>query len=218
MAKIAVLAGATGLTGGLLLEDLLNDSMYSSVIVLTRKSLQLTNNKIKEIICDVDSIEQHASEIKGDVVFCCLGTTIKKAGSQEAFKKVDYLYPFRLAQIAKANGIPKYIVISAMGSSVNSMVFYNRVKGEMERDIAALNFDAFHIIQPSLIMGERKEHRMGENIAQNLFPIFDKLLIGGLKKYKSIQAAQIAKAMLAISKQESRGVIKHENDELNEKY
>jgi len=215
MAKTAIIAGATGLTGGLLLDLLLKDDEYEKVIVLTRKNLYATNPKISEIICDLTTLPQVENEIKGDVLFCCLGTTIKKAGTQDAFKQVDYNYPVELAKVAKKNEIPEFIVISALGAKPDSLIFYNKVKGEMERDIAALNLPAFHIIQPSLIIGERKESRMGEGIAQKLAPLYDKLLIGGLRKYKSIEAGQIARAMLAIAKSKTKGVIRHENDELH---
>ncbi len=215
MAKTAIIAGATGLTGGLLLDLLLKDDEYEKVIVLTRKSMDISNQKIAEIRCDLTTLYQVENDIKGDVFFCCLGTTIKKAGSQDAFKLVDYNYPYELAKIAKKNQIPEFIVISALGANQDSLIFYNKVKGEMERDIAALNLPAFHIIQPSLIIGERKESRMGEGIAQKLAPLYDKLLIGPLRKYKSIEAGQIAKAMLAISKSDTIGVIRHENDELH---
>ncbi len=211
----ALLAGATGLVGGHVLNLLLNDPNFSEVKVVTRKPLGNSNSKIKEIILDFNQLENHSAELDTDIVFCCLGTTIKIAGSQEAFKKVDYEYPYRLAQIAKTSGAKKYILVSAMGSNKNSLIFYNRVKGELEQDIDKLGFEAFHVIQPSLIIGERQEKRMGEGLAQKLSPVFDKLMMGPLSKYKSIKAEQIAKAMVTISKSGDSGTIRHENDELH---
>ncbi len=214
MAKSALLAGATGLVGGFVLDQLLQDPTYDSVIVLTRKSLGNNHPKLKEVIVNFDKLEKYSNEIKADAVFCCLGTTIKTAGSQEAFKKVDYEYPLRLAEIAKQNGTKTYLLISALGSSKSSIIFYNRVKGEVEDAIGKLNFDAFHILQPSLIIGERKENRMGEGIAQKLSPVYDALMFGPLTKYKSIKAEQIAKAMIHFSKSDAKGTLRHESDEL----
>ncbi|MFN8237615.1 MAG: oxidoreductase [Chitinophagales bacterium] len=214
MAKSALLAGATGLVGGFVLDQLLQDPTYDSVIVLTRKSLGNNHPKLKEVIVNFDELEKYSNEIKADAVFCCLGTTIKTAGSQEAFKKVDYEYPLRLAEIAKQNGTKTYLLISALGSSKSSIIFYNRVKGEVEDAIGKLNFDAFHILQPSLIIGERKENRMGEGIAQKLSPVYDALMFGPLTKYKSIKAEQIAKAMIHFSKSDAKGTLRHESDEL----
>lgn len=212
--RTALLAGATGLVGGFVLDQLLQDPTYDSVIVLTRKSLGNNHPKLKEVIVNFDQLENYTNDITADVVFCCLGTTIKTAGSQEAFKKVDYEYPLRLAEIAKQNGSKTYLLISALGSSKSSIIFYNRVKGEVEEAIGRLNFEAFHILQPSLIIGERKENRMGEGIAQKLSPVYDALMFGPLTKYKSIKAEQIAKAMTHFSKSDAKGILRHESDEL----
>ena len=210
----ALLIGATGLVGGLVLEQLLQDDFYNEVIVLTRKSSGKNHPKLKEVLVDFDHLENYKTDIKADVVFCTLGTTIKKAGSQEAFKKVDYEYPLRVAEIAKQNGATAYLLITALGASKNSVIFYNRVKGEVEEAIGKLNFDAFHILQPSLIIGERNEVRSGEGVAQKLSPIYDTLMFGPLSKYKSIKAEQIAAAMVHYSKLTDKGVFKHESDAL----
>lgn len=212
--KTALLVGATGLVGSFVLEQLLQDSSFDSVVVLSRKSLNKNNPKLKEVIVNFDELGKYSNDIKADAVFCCLGTTIKAAGSQEAFKKVDYEYPLRVAEIAKQNGTQTYLLISALGSSKSSIIFYNRVKGEVEEAIGKLNFNAFHILQPSLIIGERKESRMGEGIAQKLSPVYDTLMFGPLTKYKSIKAEQIAKAMIHFSKSDAKGILRHESDEL----
>ena len=212
--KTALLVGATGLVGGFVLEQLLEDTYFDKVIVLTRKTLGNNHPKIKEILVNFDELEKYANDIKADAVFCCLGTTIKVAGSQEAFKKVDYEYPLRVAEIAKQNGASNYLLISALGAAKSSIIFYNRVKGEVEDAIGKLNFDAFHILQPSLIIGERKESRMGEGLAQKLSPVYDAVMFGPLTKYKSIKAEQIAKAMIHYSKSETKGIMRHESGEL----
>lgn len=212
--KTALLVGATGLVGGHVLEQLLEDTYFDKVIVLTRKTLGSNHPKLKEVIVNFDQLENYKSDIKADIVFCCLGTTIKTAGSQEAFKKVDYEYPLRVAEIAKQNDTSSFLIITALGSAKSSIIFYNRVKGEVEEAIGKLNFDAFHILQPSLIIGDRKESRTGEGLAQKLSPVYDTLMFGPLTKYKSIKAEQIAKAMIHYSKQETKGILRHESGEL----
>lgn len=212
--KTALLVGATGLVGGYVLENLLADDFYAKVIVLTRSELNIKNTKLEAVIVDFSNLEKYADAIKADTIFCCLGTTIKTAGSQEAFKKVDYEYPLALAKIALQNGATEYLLVSALGSSKNSIVFYNRVKGEIEDAIAQLGYPSFHILQPSLIIGERKENRLGEGVAQKLSPVFDAMLFGPFSKYKSIKAEQIAKAMVQISKSEEKGIFKHDNTAL----
>ena len=137
--KTALLVGATGLVGGLVLEQLLADTYFEKVIVLTRKSLGKSNAKLKEVLVDFNKLDDYATEIKADAVFCCLGTTIKVAGSKEAFKKVDFEYPFKIAQLAKQNGTSTYLLITALGASKNSMIFYNQVKGELEDEVSKLN-------------------------------------------------------------------------------
>lgn len=216
MAKSALLIGATGLVGGFVLQQILQDDYYDKVIVLTRKPLNNQHSKLKEVVVDFTKLDEYAAEIKADIIFSCLGTTIKVAGSQEAFKRVDFEYPYKVAQIAKQNGATAYLLVSALGAAKDSLVFYNRVKGELEEEVSSLNYDAFHILQPSLIIGDRKEARTGEGIAQKLAPVFDALMIGGLKKYKSIKAEQIAMAMVAYSKLNDKGVFKHESDELQQ--
>ena len=124
--KTALIVGASGLVGGLVLEKLLNDDSYSQIISLTRKASLKSNPKLKEILVDFNKLDDYAAEIKADVIFCCLGTTIKVAGSKEAFKKVDFEYPLKVAQLAKQNGSSTYLLITALGASKNSMIFYNQ--------------------------------------------------------------------------------------------
>lgn len=211
MSKTALVVGATGLVGNLVVDKLVNDSTFSSIVILTRKSLGKSNPKIKEVLVDFDQLDQHTDAIKADCIFCCLGTTIKKAGSQEAFKKVDYEYPLRVAEIAKQNGATTYVLISALGASENSIVFYNRVKGAIQKAIQKISFETFHILQPSLIIGERNEKRLGEGIAQKLSPLLDTIMVGGLSKYKSITAEQIATAMVHYSKLSDKGMYIHDS-------
>lgn len=214
--KTALVIGASGLVGGHVVSQLLNEQEFSSISILTRKPLHLQHPKLKEILVDFDNLENFATRIKADCVFCCLGTTIKTAGTQAAFRKVDFEYPLKVAEIAKQNGTTTFILISALGASKNSFIFYNRVKGEIEEAIGQLQFDCFHILQPSLIIGERKDTRLGEGIAQKLSPVYDMLMFGPLSKYKSIKAEQIAKAMVEYAKSDGKGVFRHDSGALQQ--
>jgi uncharacterized protein YbjT (DUF2867 family) len=214
MGKSVLLIGATGLVGGHVLSQLLEDHDFSSVVVLSRKPLSVQHAKLREILVNFDELDKHADDIKADVVFCCLGTTIGQAGSQEAFRKVDYEYPLRVAEIARQNGAKTYLLISALGSSKSSIIFYNRVKAEVEEAIGKLNYESYHILQPSLILGERKETRIGEGLARAAAPVFNVLMVGPLNKYKAIKAGQIAKAMIHYAKLDEKGTFRHESNEL----
>lgn len=214
MSQTALIAGATGLIGSKLLELLLEDDNYEKVIVVTRKPLDKEHPKLETIISDFKNLGEVSEELKSDDVFCCLGTTMKKAGSKEKFRKVDYDYPLELAKITKEQGTSKYLLISAMGASKKSAVFYNQVKGEIEEAIAKIGFDAYHIFRPSLLLGPRKEDRVGEDAAKTIFKIFGFLFVGPLKKYKAISYDKVAKAMLHFAKKDDKGEHIHESLEL----
>jgi len=193
--KIALIAGATGLVGRFCLSYLLMDPQYKKIIVLSRKPLPIRDSKIENISVEFDQLASVANQLHADDVFCCLGTTIALAGSQDNFKKVDLQYPVDLARIVKKNGAKNFLVISAMGAGPHSKIFYNKVKGEMQDQIQSIGFQTLHIFQPSLLTGLRKEFRLGERIAQASMKLFTPLMIGGLKKYKPIDAMVVAFAM-----------------------
>lgn len=189
------IAGATGLVGHELLLLLAYLDQFQSIKAITRKPLGRIPPKVDNIILDFDRLEQHKEALKAGIFICCLGTTIKKAGSQEAFRKVDYDYVIQFAKAAEAVGAQKLLVISAMGADADSKVFYNRVKGEMEKTLRELKIPQIEVFRPSLILGERKESRAGEDIAQKLSPFLNPLLVGPLRKYRAISATDIARAM-----------------------
>ncbi len=210
---IAVIAGATGLVGSGLLDLLLEDASYSRVIALSRKPLSKEHSKLVSLVLDFDSWETISAELKADDVFCCLGTTIRQAGSQAAFRKVDYDYPLKLAQITKAQGARQYLLITALGSDKRSSIFYNRVKGEVEEAIGAVGFDSFHVFQPSMLLGERKEERGGESAGKLVMKVLGFAIP---KKYKAIEAAKVAKGMLEIAKKKQSGNHIHSSGELQD--
>ncbi|MCU0450858.1 MAG: oxidoreductase [Bernardetiaceae bacterium] len=210
----ALLLGASGLTGSLLLPLLLQHPAFTQVTVAGRRPLALQHPKLRQLILDFDHPEAQADQLAADVVFCCLGTTIAKAGSQAAFRRVDYEYPLRLAQLARAQGATKWLLVSALGAHARSSVFYSRVKGELERDLAAVGFASLVILRPSLLLGPRYERRPGEQLAQRLTPLLNPLLWGPLRKYRAIAAQTVAQAMLKLALADLPGVVVKNSDEL----
>lgn len=212
--KSALLVGATGLVGSEVVKILLHSTKYQSVTVLTRRLLPLKHPKLEQIITDFDQLDQYKQHVRVDDVYCCLGTTIKTAGSQEAFKKVDFTYPLELAQLTKTAGAQNFFIITAMGADPNSKVFYNRVKGEVEAELKKIGFATLHIFRPSLLLGERKEFRLGEKIGVILSPVLSFLMVGSFKKYKPIHAKDVAMAMYQASQRTESGSFTHESDEI----
>lgn len=210
----AILIGATGLIGQNLLMKLLSDDNYSHVLVISRKSLKLKHKKLNELVINFDDLAKHESEIVGDVVFCCLGTTIKKTPDLIIYRKIDYQYPLDVANIAFKNGAKQYHLISAMGADVKSRLFYSRTKGEVERDLQQIHFEAIHIYRPALLDGERKEERAAENLMIGLFRLINPILIGPLRKYRSIKIEKVADAMLAKAKSNEKGIFIHNSDDI----
>ena len=211
MQKTALIAGATGLTGSHCLQLLLEDDNYSEVLVLSRKAVGVKHSKLQEHIIDFDRIYNYSELIKADDVFCCLGTTMKKAGSKEAFYKVDFTYVFQLADIAAKKGASGFFMVSAMGANKHSKIFYNKVKGEIEEAIKKFPFETIGIFRPSLLMGDRKEMRIGEKIAQIIMPAISFLLP---EKYKPVNAHAVAKAMVSTALQNRKGIVVVESDEI----
>jgi uncharacterized protein YbjT (DUF2867 family) len=211
MGKVALLAGTTGLIGSQLLELLLADNDYDRVIAISRKSLDKTHPKLENLVCNLNELENHSTSLKADDVFCCLGTTMKNAKTKEAFRAVDYDAPVAIAKIAKDSGAKRYLLISALGANKDSSIFYNQVKGEVEEAIAQVGFDSFHIFQPSLLTGPRKEQRTGEEAAQVFYKIFGFLIP---KKFAAIESIKVARAMVAFAKQSSKGKFIHSSKEI----
>jgi uncharacterized protein YbjT (DUF2867 family) len=216
MSKTAIIAGASGLIGKFCLSYLLMDASYSKIIVLSRKPFPIKDPKIENIVCDFDQLAQHSAKLVGDDVYCCLGTTIAVAGSKENFRKVDLEYPLSLANLCKQNGAKQYLLVSAMGADANSSIFYNKVKGELQNSLMSIGFKSLLIFQPSLLTGLRKEFRLGERIAQVFMKVFNPLLMGSLKKYKSIEGMVVAFAMHKKANENLQGVHVFQSHEIQE--
>lgn len=204
--RSAVVIGATGLVGQSLVKQLCEDVRYVSVITIGRSKLTYTHEKLEQRICSLDTISESDIDFAHEV-FCCLGTTMKKAKTKEQFEKVDFEYPLNVASLAKNRGIEHFIVISAMGASEKAAAYYSRVKGKLEMELIKLEFKRLSIIRPSLLTGNREEFRLGEKVGEGVLKVVNPLLIGPLKKVRSIPAEQVAKAMVAIALTPSKNLV-----------
>jgi len=194
----AWIAGATGLVGRALLERLLARPEVKQVTAIVRRPTGRTHAKLRELVVDFDHLETSLAGRSATHVFCCLGTTIGAAGSQEVFRRVDHDYPLALGRAALKGGARKVLVVTAMGANSKSRIFYNRVKGDLEQDLRALGLPELHLLRPSLLLGERTERRSGERLAMILAAPMKALLVGPLRKYRPIAASDVAEAMLKI--------------------
>ena len=195
MGKTALILGATGLTGKLLLNRLLADEAYSKVKVFSRRALGLEHPKLEVYIGDLLKLDIFESDFVGDEVFCCIGTTANKTKDKEVYKQIDFGIPVSAATLSKKNGINSFLVISALGANAESRVFYNRTKGEMEVAVLNQHIPNTYILRPSLIKGYREETRMGEIMGGLLASVASVFLFGKYKKYRAIKAETIANAM-----------------------
>ena len=217
--RTALIVGASGLTGGFCLDLLLNDDTYDKVIALNRRTLSTTHKKLEQCIVDFDKLEQFKDNIRADDIFCCLGTTIKTAGSKEAFRKVDMTYPAEIARIASAHGCEQFLVISAPESSAKSPFYYGRVKAEMERAISGQTFSVgTYIFRPSLLLGDRDEPRFAEDLGIKVFTAMPFLFSGPLKKLRPIEAKTVAGAMIIAAKSAPGGMQVFPSDTIQAMY
>jgi uncharacterized protein YbjT (DUF2867 family) len=203
----ATLIGSTGLTGSFLVRLLLADSAITRVISISRRSLNIANAKLTEVpISDLAQLPSMESKIRGELYFCCLGTTIKTAGSKENFEKIDHAAVVGFAEIAKRHGAKSFTLISAMGANPRSMFFYSQVKGRMENDVKALGLRSLIIFKPALLVGQRREYRLGESIATKTLIPLSRLLPNRIRKSLGTEAEILATRMLAEGKAASEGV------------
>lgn len=214
----AIIAGASGLTGSHLLNILLQQPGYDEVLVLVRKELPVSHKKLVQVITDFTQLEQHQNLINGHAFFCCLGTTRHKTPDMVGYRRIEFEYPVQLARMACDNGIAQYHLMSSLGANpdTSSFFYYTKLKGETEQAIEQLHLPCLHIYRPSLLTGERNEHRPEERFASAAMKIIDPLLIGGLKKYRSISAATVAMAMYKQSLQFKEGVFIHPSDHIKQ--
>ena len=202
--KSALVLGATGLVGRHLLNQLLLSPQYESITCLVRKPLASAGysdpfNKLKPVVIDFEQFQDYQGYFSVDHVFCCLGTTIKAAGSRKAFRRVDFEYVHVAAQLARAQRAKGFVWVSSVGADAKSSNFYLRVKGELENAIMRMpQLEHAAAVRPSLLLGERNDSRFLENLGQNLAPLLSPLMLGPLAKYKPVSAAQVAHQMIQL--------------------
>jgi len=213
--KTAWVAGATGLIGSLLLSELLASNCYSQVVALLRRPVGIQHPRLVEKIIDFSQLDIQALP-PADDVYCAIGTTIKKAGSQSKFREVDFQYPLNLARAAKSAGAQQFLMVSSVGANVHTRNFYLRTKGELEDVLAGERFEYLHIFRPSILVGPRIERRPGERFGIVLGKMIAPLMGGSLRKYRPIAASTVARAMVRASQQDTPGLHIHEFDAICE--
>jgi uncharacterized protein YbjT (DUF2867 family) len=194
--NVAVVAGASGLIGKYLLNVLLEDAFYDVIVPLARRPLAIDSPKVDQCIVDYDRLS--AADLDGAThLFCCLGTTMKTAGSREAFKRVDFDYCERFARLGREAGATRLMLVSSVGASPKASSFYLKTKGQTEEAVSALGFEALHIFRPGVLMGQRDEERPGERLAIRLSRAFEFLMVGSLSKYRPMPAGVLSASMAA---------------------
>ncbi len=208
----ALVIGASGLVGRKLIAYLVNDSNFKEIIIFSRRPLNIIHPKIRVVEVNFDDLKNYGDQIKGDIVFTCLGTTRKNAGSKEAQAKVDHFYQLEFAKISRENGANTIILVSSIGANPKSLYFYPRIKGILEEDLMKLNFKSTIILRPSTLKGKRSEKRPAEEFFATVTNFLN--LIPGLKKYSSIHASKVARVMVDTCKNSNAGTRIIESDEI----
>ncbi|WP_041580455.1 oxidoreductase [Bacillus sp. 1NLA3E] len=212
--KTALIAGSSGLVGNELLHLLLEGKEYDKVYAVVRKPLFLNHPKLTEVVIDFDQLENYQDYFAVDDVFSCLGTTIKKAKTKEAMYRVDVEYPLDIAELAYKKGAKQFLLVSSMNANPNSSLFYPKIKGELEQEVAKLPFETVSLLRPSLLMGVRQEFRFGEKIAGIILSGISFLFVGPLRKSKAIRGETVALAMYRIAQQGNKGITIYLSDQL----
>ena len=209
----ATLIGASGLIGSYLLEELLTDPAFDTVRILIRRPMNISHPKLEKKLVDFyDNDSLLVAFSNSDVVFCTVGTTQKKVkGDKDAYRKVDFDIPVKAARFCKMTGCEKFILVSSVGANSKSKNFYLKLKGEVENAVKEVGLKTVHIMQPSILLGERKESRLGEKIGKSVMTFFSFLIPA---KYKPIHARDVSIAMLAVSKKNEEGYFVYENKEI----
>ena len=214
--KTAVVIGSSGLTGSLVVEELLKDNDFDIVRVLVRRQVKIIHNKLQQKIVNFNDIADYTQKFgEGDIIFCCIGTTQKNVkGDNTLYEKIDFDIPVNAARIGSAKNYKKFLIVSSVGANKNSANFYLKLKGKTENAIRQFAFESIYFFRPSMLLGERKELRRGEKILQTSMKIVSLLLFGSLKKYHAINAKDVARAMIKESKQNNPGVHYFEYSEI----
>ncbi len=214
--KTAIIVGATGLVGKAIVRLLLDKDYYKKITVVARRELAIKDNRLNVLIVeDFDKLEEFSSELGANDYYCTLGTTRKKAGSKEAFLKVDVEYPIQLAKIAmKQPDFEQFLVVTSLGANSDSPLFYNMAKGQLEDELIKLEMKSLKIFQPSLLIGYRDEFRLGEAIGKFISSLFSFFAIGSKNRLWSIRGDEVAMAMFKEAHEDRSGVTKYKPDRM----
>lgn len=212
MGKTAIVVGATGLVGSAIVEQLAQCDSISKVVCVTRRALEPSHPKVVNQIVDFDNLAKFGFVFKGDFVFSSLGTTFNQAGSIDAQRKVDVEYQLKIAQLAAHNGVEHYLLVSSAGANAQSKSPYLKMKGELEQLITPLPFQRITIVQPSMLLGERSQRRLGETIGGWILPLLTAL--PALKKYRPITGTQVATKLVYASQHQQHHIERYQLDEL----
>jgi uncharacterized protein YbjT (DUF2867 family) len=213
--KTALLFGATGFIGSYLLEELLKSPEYDHVTAVTRKRLQTKDPKLTNLIGDYNSLPAIREKLKAEDVFIAIGTTKANTPDEKLYYQIDHDYPVLAAKLAKENGARSVFIVTSVGANANSKVFYIKTKGEVERDVRALNYESTNIFRPSMLMGTRKEHRQLEKSIVKAWSLVNLALTGPVRRYKGIDGKDVARAMVNSAKKPDQKVKIYQWDEMN---
>ena len=202
----ALVIGATGATGKEIVSQLLEDDDFDSVSIFVRKDPDITHSKLKTYVIDFSKVEDYRELIKGDVLFSCLGTTLRTAGSKEKQYMVDYTYQYEFAKIASDNGVPIYSLVSSTGANQNSTIFYPKIKGKLEEAVKKLPFKTIQIFQPQTLIRQKNLIRLGEKIGIKIFSFLN--YFGILKSQKPLTVSNLAKVMIEQLKTKQKEKVK----------
>ncbi len=214
--RTALILGASGLVGRYCLEYLLKN--YSQVTALVRRPLPIQHEKLIQNIIDFDDLEKYHEAIKGQDVFCCIGTTVLKSPNKKDYYRIDFTYPKTIAEIALSNGAEQFLLVSALSANSKSLFYYSRVKGQLEDALIQLRYKGLHIFQPSFLIGKRPEFRPIEKIGVFTLKCLSSLLIHRLAQFKPIEAKTVASVMVHTAQQEKMGIHKYRSDEVQSTY
>ena len=210
--KTGLIIGSSGLIGSELLNLLLESPNYAKVITFVKRDTGIKHPKLTQHVINFDKPESYKELVVGDDFFCTIGTTIKKAGNKKAFRKVDFEYPRQFAAFALQNKVRQYLIISSLNADANSGNFYLKTKGEIQDFLKDCNFESVAVLQPSLLLGNRTEFRLGEKVGTFFLKTLSFLLLGNFKKYKPIEGKTVAEALLKIAKKDNTGFKIYESD------
>ena len=200
----AIVIGSTGMVGKQLIIQLLKSNDYTEVVSLVRRQSKVIHPKLKEHVINFDLPDTWSHLVSGDVLYSCLGTTIKQAKTQDSQFKVDFTYQYVVARIAAENGVSKYVLVSSAGAHERSPIFYSRMKGKLDASILSLPFEVISILRPGQLYGDRDVNRPADKISVFIMFLLNKLHI--LRKYKPINASEVASAMINAAKKEKTAI------------